>query len=395
MIRVLHLIDGFALGGAQTVLLELVRRFDPSLFSLEVAGLHGGGPFRETLRQNGVPVHVLSEEKWPPNYLVSLPKLLCSQSYDIIHCHLFAANWLGKPLAALLSPLSVLISHDHCNDSLRWKDRSALLLDSLTNRCSDQVIAVSRSTADFLLRFEAMDPDKVCVIPNGVDTQVFVPPDSHARLQARRHLGWPETGPIVLGAGRLVEQKNFQGFLRVARQCATSGSPARFVIAGEGPQLQELVGLTADLGLTDRVLFAGFVSDRLAMLQAADLLFLPSLYEGLPMILLEAMACGLPVVASRVDGIAEILSHESAALLRAPGDEGGFARDLSFLLASERERIQRGASLRALASQHFDSSMQVHKLQELYRILLARKPGRPESSSSQYLPSTMASHSHD
>jgi len=366
MIRVLHLIDGFELGGAQTVVLELARHLNRDHFHLEIAGLHGQGPFREELENTGVPVHVLSPGKWPPAYLVNFPALLARGRFDIVHCHLFASNWLGKPLTRLLQPGVKLVSHDHCNDALRWRNRMALLLDAWTNQCSDRILAVSESTREFLLRYEDVDREKVTTLHNGIDTELFVPADPAGKKAARLALGLPAEEFLVLGVGRLVEQKNFRGFLRVAQSVLERQGGLQFAIAGEGPQREELQTRIRESGCQNQIRLLGFVKDRVALMQTADVLFLPSLFEGMPMTLLEAMSCGLPVVGSAVDGVSEALGSGGEGWLFDAADEASFRTTLLRLKNDPDLGPSLGKSLRQRCRESFDARQQARKLDEIY-----------------------------
>ena len=301
MIRVLHVIDSLDLGGAQTVLVNLARFRDRSVIEMEVAPMHGRGVFADALENEGVPVHFLSRGKFPPGYLLSLPRLLGRGRYDVVHFHLFGSNWIGKPLAALCGQ-RVLVNHDHCNDRARTGNPLATLVDAATNRLSSHIYAVSLSTRDDVIRREKLDPARVTFLANGVDTERFSPAGPAARAAARRELGLPAEGTVVAGLGRLHPQKNWPLFLEVARRFPE----AKFVIAGTGPLEPVLRSILRDRGIAN-VAMLGF-RDARTVLAAADVFLLTSDYEGTPMILLEAMSCGLPCVVSAVDGCLEILA---------------------------------------------------------------------------------------
>src|SRR4051794_7859079 len=139
--RVLHVIDSFDLGGGQTALLNLLRAANRERYEVEVACMHGRGIFWEEFARLGVPLHSLSPRKWLPLYVPRLAALIRKRRFDIVHCHLFGANWIAKPLAALLG-VPVRISHDQCNDALRYDNALAHRLDTLANRWSSHVCAV-------------------------------------------------------------------------------------------------------------------------------------------------------------------------------------------------------------------------------------------------------------
>ena len=182
-IRVLHLIDSLELGGAQTALLAWLTSHDRSRFEVHLASMHGTRKslYYERAEKLGIPVIFLSPRRFVPIYLLRLPLLMLRRRYEVVHCHLFASNWLGKPFARLLG-VPVVISHDQCNDSFRTNSTLVTLIDRLTNRCADQIFAVSASVKDYLIAFEKVSSARIRIIPNGL-------PD---RVQSRRTRGFAQ-----------------------------------------------------------------------------------------------------------------------------------------------------------------------------------------------------------
>ena len=321
MKTVLHVIDSLDLGGAQEVVLNLAT-CGSGEFHHEVAALHGRGIYRQRLREAGVQVHSLAPHKFFPLYLATLPALLATLRPRVVHAHLIPSNILAKPLAATLGAPAV-VSHDHTNDSRRLDSKPLLALDRWANRFAGHFIAVSASCRDFLVRHENIDPARISVVRNAIDLRRF-DPRLIERHSAREKLGLPLKGRWVAGVGRLNPQKNFSLFLDVAARLARRFSDVQFLLAGNGPEESALKSKTRALGLEDRVVFSGYVADPRLVYCAADVLLMPSLFEGLPMTLLEAMAMDLPVVASRLDGMAEVLRNGENGLLVPSGDANGF-----------------------------------------------------------------------
>lgn len=361
-IRVLHVIDSFDLGGAQTALRHLVRATDRTRFAPEVAAMHGRGVFYEDFRALGVPVHSLSPRRWLPLFIPALAALILQRRPQIVHCHLFGANWIAKPLAALLG-VPVRICHDQCNDAVRYESRAARWLDTITNRLSSHVCAVSASTRDFLLTHEGLPPDRVSVVYNGVDLERFDP----TRAAARRN----PAAPVVAGVGRLHPQKDFSLFLEVAARVAQRNATIRFVIAGDGPESGLLREKAAALGLTNRVHFAGHISDMREIYAAADMLLLTSRYEGTPLTVLEAMAMRVPVVASRLDGIAEVLTDGTDGFLVPRDDTEAFADRVLALLADESLRARITDAARHKVETTYSAATMTAQVEAIYTRCLA------------------------
>lgn len=358
MIRVLHVIDSLDLGGAQAVVVNLARFRNRAEVELTVAAMHGRGVFTAALEAEGVRVVTLSAAKLPPAYLVSLPRLLLRERFDVVHCHLFGSNWIAKPLAAACG-VRVRVNHDHCNDRARagWR----LLADRWTNRWSSHVLAVSRSTADDVIRRVGLPAGMVTCLPNGVDTGRFRPAGPEEREGARGRLGVGSRGVVVAGLGRLHPQKNWPLFLEVAR----AFPEVDFVIAGTGPEEGRL---RAEAG--GNVHFAGH-RDPCEVLAAADVFLLTSDYEGMPMTLLEAMACGVAPVVSAVDGCRDILGDGEGGAMAEAGSVRDFTDRLRPLIESAAARSAVGAAARGKVLRSYDARTQAAEVEALYRRLLA------------------------
>jgi glycosyltransferase involved in cell wall biosynthesis len=328
--RVLHVIDSLDLGGAQVVLLNLIKHADRTRFTLEAVSLHGHGVFWEPLRATGVPASSLSFHHYFPSYVPGLLGLMLARRYDVVHCHLLAANVIAKPLAALCR-VPVRINHDHCNDKLTDPRPWALPADRWTNRFSSHVIAVSESTRQFVETDEGVPAAHTSTIHNGIDCTVNRP-RPEARADARRRWDLPPDAVVIAGIGRLTDQKNFALFLEVAaRVCAVQPSTF-FAVAGTGEEEAALREQAQRLGIADRVRFLGFVREMTELYPAIDFLLLTSKYEGLPITILEAMASGVPIVASKLDGIAEVLTDREDAALVPDQNAEAFATRLLELI---------------------------------------------------------------
>jgi len=330
--RILHVIDSLDLGGAQTFLLGLCTHLDVNRFESEVACMHGRGVYAEAFEKAGIPVHSLSPGKFPPLYLPNFWRLMRKGEYDILHFHLFGSNLCAKPLA-VMSGHPAIVVHDQCNDASRDSNPILLAADAFWNYRSDRVIAVSESTRRYLLDREDLSDDLVTMIPNGIDTEEFCPPDDLGKEDARKRLAIPLDAFVIGGVGRLVSQKNFALFLDVAARMKKMHSKCLFLIAGTGPLESELREQATLLGLDGNLRFLGHVGDRVGLYHALDVLLITSDFEGTPMVLLEAMASGLPVVATAVDGIAEVCTDRENALLIKPRDGCAFSEALASLIA--------------------------------------------------------------
>ena len=355
--KILHVIDSFDLGGAQEALINLVACADRSRFEIEVATMHGRGVYWERFRALAVPVHSLSPHKFAPLYVWNLLRLLLTGDFDLVHCHLIASNLVAKPLAALVG-VPVRFNHDQAND--RQRDKLRLALDKWTNRLSTHICAVSASIVDFLVKREGIPPEKISLVHNAIDLRRFTPaPERRAAWRSEWNL--PLDTPVIAGVGRLNYQKNFALVLEIAAEVRRTHPRAIFVIAGTGPEervLRESAG--------ENVRFLGLVADPARLYDAVDFLLMPSRFEGLPMALLEAMAMRVPVVASRLDGIAEIIADGVDGILATPASKDEFAAHVRTLLddPARAADIAERASQKVAAS--FSAEQMTRKVEALY-----------------------------
>lgn len=370
-IHVLHVIDHLGLGGAQTAVLDMLRCRDREAFAVEVAVMHGSGPFAAELESIGVPVHSLSNAKWPPSYGPNFLRLLAARPWDVLHFHLQGANWITKPLAALAGA-PVRIAHDHASGDVRFRGLPSLVPDALSHLFSTRVVAVSDGVRAFLSRWEAVPADRITVIPNGVNSETFRPASAREKSAARSRWNLPSDRFVVGAMGRLAPEKH----LILLPDLAALHPEVVFVVAGSGPERSRIERRCAELGVSDRVHLLGAVSERAEFYGALDAFLLPSLFEGLPMALLEAMAAGVPVLSSRLEGIAGALSEEKEGLLARPGDLTDFSRQLSRLIENPTLGRTLAAAARNRVTTTFSAARTASAIEALYRQELAiAKPG--------------------
>jgi glycosyltransferase involved in cell wall biosynthesis len=371
MIRVLHVIDHLGLGGAQSAVLDLVSNMDTTEVECQVAVLHGRGPFAEALESRGITVHSLSSKRWPPAYVKSLPALVEKNRFDVLHFHLQGANWLSKPLLGRKHG-AVVIAHDHTSGDVRFRGLHSLLPDALSHLASDHIIAVSDGVRRFLTSWEAVPGGKISVIPNGVDTRLFRPAGPDQRRTAKKALGFSEDSILIGAMGRMAPEKNFRILPRLAEHLPG----IVFVVGGDGPGFNELKSLIAGSAARARIRLLGRVDNRAGFYAAMDAYVLPSLFEGLPMALLEAMASGLPCVASRLPDITAALDNGKSGLLANPEAPETFVEALRLMTSDSDSASRLGRAARARCEASFSAGLAAAAVLNVYRkeLLFARNP---------------------
>jgi glycosyltransferase involved in cell wall biosynthesis len=360
VIRVLHVIDHLGLGGAQAAVVDCLRHIDRAEFDVTVAAMHGRGQFADALEAAGIPVVSLARSRRSGAYIPRAASLLANGRWDVVHCHLNGSNWIAKPLAALAG-VPVRVAHDHTSGELRFRGWGSVVPDALAHCSSTAVVAVSEDVRRFLLRWEAVDPSLVRVIPNGVDTDLFRPGGDAERFAARNALGLPRHARVVGAMSRLAPEKNLTQLVAAAAEVPD----VYFVIAGTGPEEPRLRAAIASRGVADRVRLVGGVTDRVGFFHAIDVFALPSVFEALPMVLLEAMASGVPVVASRLDGIASALG--GCGLLVPVGDHAGFVGALRGCLEASDEVSARTARALSRVQAGFSAAHTARAIESLHR----------------------------
>jgi glycosyltransferase involved in cell wall biosynthesis len=387
MVRVAVVIEALGRGGAERLLVDTARLIDRSRFDLRVVTLHDvRRDYAPALAVLGVSERSLRLPQ-PPGLIsgtLRLGRLLAEERIDVVHTHLYWANVVGR-LAAGLNRIPVVSSYHDAdyepvvregNPGLtRTKQAVLRVVDRVSAKLSHcQSVAVSDYVARSLHRRLGYPPARVTVIANAVDTDVFRPDDA-LRMEARRALTLDANDLMVLSVGRMTPQKGQEILVRALS--SPDLQSARLVLVGGGdrePRLRELVG---ELGLTDRVTFLGTRGDVPQLMRAADLLSLPSLHEGFGLVLVEALASGTPVVASRVGPVPEIVLDGETGLLVEPSDPAGLAKALARLLQNRELRLRMGQRGRQDAVARFNLPRMVHSLEQLYLGLAQPEALRP------------------
>ena len=303
-----------------------------------------------------------------------LRALLTRGRYDVVHFHTSRAHALA-PYVRGLSPIRVVTRRMDYRPN-RWFG------GYLYNRAVDGVIAISGGVADALADGGAVR-QHIRVVPSGVDCAHFVPPDARARDAARARFALRADDIVVGALGTLVPRKGHRVLieaLALARrpgdqtaEMAAVGGHLRCLIAGAGPQAAELAGRARELGCLDEVRLLGRLEESRELLWALDLFAMPSLKEGLGVAALEAMACGLPVVASAVGGLGEVVEDGISGMLVTPGDAAALAGALIKLAASAEDRVAMGAAARTRAVERFSMGAMARGTLEVYATLLGRR----------------------
>jgi glycosyltransferase involved in cell wall biosynthesis len=357
-VRLLFVLTSAVRGGVEEVALALLRRLDPGEFRLALAA---PAPLLDAFAADLAGVRLDAEPLAGDggSGLGRLSRFMRRVRPDVVNPHLFRSTAVAAPLARWHGARVVETYHGREG----W--RRGFLPDRLVGRLVDRAIAVSEAARTFLIRDKGYPPAKVVVVPNGRDLSVFRP--GAARDAVRKELGLDRAAPLVGVVGRLEPQKG-HAYLLDAWPAVTRELPdARLLLVGDGALRQALQMRAHATGAGDSVIFAGFRADVTRVLDALDVVCLPSLYEGMPLTAIEAAAMARPVVATAVDGTPEVVREGHTGRLVPPADPPALARALLDLLRDPDGARRMGQAGRDWALLHFDLNRQVAATAHVYR----------------------------
>ncbi|WP_438039288.1 glycosyltransferase [Sorangium sp. So ce128] len=370
-LAIAHVVSSFQTGGAEQVVVDLAasqRAAGHDVLAVAIAE-DPDGPRAEQLRRRGVEVHLVPKcPGFDATITARLAALFATKGVTLVHAHNHLSLIYAAPAGWLHRVPVIHTKHGVSQDmqGRSWLRRAA-------SAFVDAHVAVSQPTAAVVLGRREVDPPKLHVVVNGIDLSRFAP-DPAARARVRAELAIPRDAWVVGSVGRLSPVKNHALLVRAA---ATSlPRNGRVLLVGEGAERGRLDALARELGVSERVLFAGERHDVPALLAALDVFALPSLSEGLPLALLEAMAAGLPAVATDVGGVSTVLVHGETGYL-VPSDEvAPLAARLSELHANPARAAQMGRSGRMLALRRYSAIRMAERYMDLYALLLLRHSQR-------------------
>lgn len=369
-IRCVHVIHSLEPGGAERVLVDLAAAAPQGDLEVSVVSLSRIRDERiaAALAQARVSVHVLDlATRWDPRAFLRCWRLLAALRPDVTHTHLKHADLVGGVVSRLLA-IPVVSTLHLIEDAPRGLDRVKRgLAAAARTRVAARTITVSDAQRRWYLATFDVDPSRVITIHNGARRVSAVPSEERVRLRAR--LGLPERGAVAAMVAIMRPGKGHDDLL-AALQLVPRDVDLRVVLAGDGPLRGELERRARAAGLVpSRVVFAGFVDDVAGLLAASDVVVQPSHFDALPTALIQALAAGLPVVATDVGGIPEIITPEVGVLV-PPGDVQALAGALVDVAADSGLRQSLGAAARQRFDSEFDAGVWAGRLSHVYQEVL-------------------------
>lgn len=355
-------------GGAERTFVELVKRLERRRWSPSVVCLQAEGPFAAELRAADVPTTAIGLKSSVdlPRVLFTWRRLLAAQQPVLLQTFLYHANILGR-LVAKTAGVPIVVS------GIRVAERRSqfrLRLDRWTEKWVSQHVCVSQGVRDFSIG-AGLSADKCVVISNAVDLERI----DEAEAVPRELLTPDSARTVVLYVGRLDPQKGLfdmlEALVQVRDQAPQVWNRLQVALVGDGPQRNALDEFAVQHGLGDHVRFVGWRPDVPCWLAAADGLILPSHWEGMPNVVLEAMAASLPVIATDVEGTQELVQHGETGWLVPPGRPSALANAILEFASNLSQRKQFGRRGREIVAERYTYPEMVRRYQDLYEELVA------------------------
>jgi len=370
MRHIVQVIPGIdRIGGAERQMILLARGLAQRGWKLSVIALSGtGGAAAEELKSAGVGFLSLGMRKGlaDPRGWLRMRRWLLKNSPDVLHAHLPHAAWMAR-LARLLGPVRLVVDTVH---TVATGSAVRRTLYRMTAGLTDCVSAVSRPVAEACVSAHMVSRGQIVTLPNGIDTGAWRPDhEAGARLRAQMGIG---DRFLLVAAGRLEPVKDHTTLLAAF---AAMPPQAYLAIAGSGYLEPELRRLSSSLGIDARVQFLGFTPNVLPLMQAADACVLTSLWEGLPICLLEAGACAAPCVATAVAGSNEVVVDGETGFIVQPGDADSLRRGLLRLMQmAPANRRSMGLKARQRIEERFGQESVLDRWEALYTQMLDERP---------------------
>ncbi len=365
-VHLLLVVDSLDVGGAERYVVDLALTLQRKGYDVTVA-CSVSGPLSEPLEKASIPVRPvldrLIKRRVSLAYARGLRRLVRESRFDIVHAHVYAST-SAAAIATLRTGVPLVITEHGMNPWRSWRDRR---VSRWVYRRAEHIIAVSTPIYRLLTERYAVSSDRITVNPNAVVDSPVASTSPSIQLPAE----WQQ-GPLVGVVARLSEEKGISIFLQAAARISPLAPEVRFLIVGDGPLREELDSLAQHLGLSDRAHFLGYRSDARALIELLEVLVLPSLHEGSPLVILEAMSAGIPIVASAVGGIPDQVEHGREGILVQPGDPSALGDAILRLLRDPALASRLGEAGRQRAGSRFSYAAMVQRVEAVYGAVLAR-----------------------
>lgn len=360
--RLMIITHDLEIGGLQQVVVNICRTLNRELFDVKILCLRRIGVFHEQVKKLGIEVIQVPKTRRIDYFaFLKIIKILKRHRIEIIHTH-NTQPLIDGTMAAILSGVKTIVHTDHARkfpDKLRY-----MILEKIMSIFAYKIVGVSEHTSNNLIKYERISPAKIMTIPNGIDEVVFN--INIDKSEFRCELGIPPQGPIIGFGGRLSEQKGLTYLLQAMPKIIKKLPNTNLIIAGEGPDENELKEEAKKLNIDKNVFFIGPRMDMNKILKFIDIFILPSIWEGLPMIILEAMAAGCPIIATAVGGNATAIHNGVNGRLIPAKDPGTLSTEIIKLLSDSKLRKKYSENSLKIFEKKFSAKIMTRKYERIY-----------------------------
>ena len=361
-IRLMHVIEDLGVGGLERVVVTICRNIDRGRFEPSVLVLRGSGVLEAELTQLGIEVIDIGGAPGEGDYFAfrKVAREARKRRIDVFHTH----NTLPLFDAFAAARLIGVRGHVHTDHARHFPDKLRYMIaEHFASYFLDRIVAVSDDTKNNLVQYEKISPSRITVIPNGIDGDRFTQP---VDVAAKRVALGLSSGPVIGLAARLTEQKGVIYLLQAVVQLRQQYPGLQVLIAGTGDQDDYLKRSASELGIEGAVHFLGMRMDMPELVRAFDVYVMPSIWEGLPMALLEAFAAGTPVVASDVGGVGKVIRHRENGSLVPPRDPAALAAELAHVLAQPQLRKKYSETARRTFEESYSAEAMTRRYEAIY-----------------------------
>ena len=370
-VKILYLITGLKTGGAEIVLYNLVKNINKKKIETVVVSIIPIAEIGKKIQNSGIRVLSLNAKfKYNPFIFFKLISILKKEKPQILHSFLFHSILLGR-IVGRICKVPIIISSIH-SEYIGGFLRNRLL--QITDSLDDVVTIVSQKASETMLKSKTASANKLLVIYNGIDLNKFIFQDKKTREEIRKELNLKKDDKVLISIGRLFKAKGYPYLIEAIKILKSKYPDIKLLIIGEGEEKNKLETQIRGLNLEKNIFLLGRKENVSNYLNASDIFVLASLWEGFGLAIVEAMACGLPVITTNVGGIPEIIKDKISGLLVNPKDFKILAQKIDYLLNLDADSKERFALKgRKIVEQKFPLEKMMTKYEELYYKLLKQK----------------------
>jgi len=371
-IKILQVINdtGIDIGGGENYILTLAKHMPKLGYDL-ICTCFPGGEFEKVLKESGIESFPLNlSRKGNLSMAWAMAGFCRNNKIDIVHAH-GATGALAARIASLIPggirPITTYhIAITNITDIPFWKKKIFALFDRSTSVVDKKILSVSHAVKEIMIREAFFARDRISVLYSGIDVSRF---KDRQRGKVRKELCLPDQVTVMGIVARLSEEKGISYLLEAIPHVLKRYSNLHLLIAGDGPIKDKLKNLSVRMGLEQNVIFLGYRNDIPEFMTDFDLLVMPSLTEGFPLTLLEGMAAGLPIVATRVGGIPEIITDGIEGILIPPREPDALAKAIIRVLRDKESGKTMGLAARKKVEQEFSVEKMVAETEKVYQSL--------------------------